>query len=131
MVMKGLNELRDEALRIATEHGFTDQSVGETLMLMVTEVAEAMEDHRAGHSPTKTWYEIRGRRFAMKDPPPKDNPGIEAGDRAKPCGIPSEMADIVILVMHFCGKHGIDIEKAVEEKMVYNESRPFMHGKVI
>ena len=25
-------------------------------------------------------------------------------------------------------KHGIDIEKAVTEKMAFNESRPFKHG---
>jgi NTP pyrophosphatase (non-canonical NTP hydrolase) len=43
-------------------------------------------------------------------------------------GIPTEMADELIRVLHFCGKHGIDIEKAVIEKMAFNDSRPYKHG---
>jgi hypothetical protein len=50
------------------------------------------------------------------------------GTLRKPCGIPSEMADEIIRVLHFCGKHKIDIDKAVREKMAYNESRPMKHG---
>jgi NTP pyrophosphatase (non-canonical NTP hydrolase) len=110
--MTTLNELRDEALRVAIEHGFTEATVLEDMALIVTEVAEAIEDYRACKSPTDVWYEHRPH-----------------GD--KPCGIPSEMADVVIRVLHFCGKHGIDIERAVAEKMSFNNSRPFRHGKTI
>lgn len=46
----------------------------------------------------------------------------------KPCGIPSELADIVIRIMHFSHRHGIDLGKAMREKMAYNETRPFKHG---
>ncbi|WP_239711767.1 hypothetical protein [Paenibacillus sp. 19GGS1-52] len=50
----------------------------------------------------------------------------------KPCGIPSELADIVIRVMDACGRYGIDLEQAVTEKMAYNARRPQWHGgKVI
>jgi NTP pyrophosphatase (non-canonical NTP hydrolase) len=106
-----LNELRDEALRIAVEHGFAEASIGEDLMLIVSELAEALEDVRAGKLPHETTYECAD--------------SVRLG---KPCGVPSEMADVIIRVLHFCGKHGIDIEKAVKEKMEYNESRPFRHG---
>jgi NTP pyrophosphatase (non-canonical NTP hydrolase) len=41
------------------------------------------------------------------------------------------MADIVIRVAHFCAKHGIDLDKAVAEKMEYNATRPYKHGKVM
>jgi hypothetical protein len=54
---KGLNDLRDEALRIAVEHGFTDASVGEDIALIHSEASEALEDHREGRSPTEVWYE--------------------------------------------------------------------------
>jgi NTP pyrophosphatase (non-canonical NTP hydrolase) len=38
------------------------------------------------------------------------------------------LADVIIRILHFSGKHGIDIEQAVREKMLYNESRPMKHG---
>lgn len=116
---QSLNEFRDEALRIAVEHGFKDATVGEDLMLMVSELAEALEDYRKGVDIKTMWY--KGYDSTAKVD--KD------GKLQKPCGIPSEMADVIIRVLHFCGKHGIDIEQAVREKMAYNESRPFMHGK--
>jgi NTP pyrophosphatase (non-canonical NTP hydrolase) len=100
-----LNEMRDWALKIADDHGFKHATVGEDFMLMVTEIAEAMEDHRAGKATTESWLE-----------------------NGKPCGIPSELADVIIRVLHFSGRHGVDIEKAVLDKMRFNESRPFMHG---
>lgn len=104
-----LNELRDRARTIAVAHGFTESSVGEDIALMHTELSEAFEDVRNGHAVTEVWYESK--------------PGLP-----KPCGVPSEMADVIIRVLHFCGKHGIDIETAVAEKMAYNDSRPFKHG---
>jgi hypothetical protein len=52
-------------------------------------------------------------------------------NQAKPIGVPSEMADVIIRVLDFCGKHDIDIERAVNEKMAYNKTRPFKHGKTI
>jgi NTP pyrophosphatase (non-canonical NTP hydrolase) len=103
---KTLNQLRDEAHRIAVEHGFKDASVGEDLMLMVTELAEAMEAFRENAPLAEMTYEPNG----------------------KPMGVPSEIADVIIRALHFCGKHGIDIEKAVEVKMAYNATRPFKHG---
>ncbi len=174
---KGLNEYRDQALRIAVEHGFEDATVGEDVALFHSEASELLEDHREGVEPTRVWYEekilaydadgkpimidgkhakIAIRREAKSVSSDSPCPYCEgkgcllgtAGDRGnptcsscggtgkkqilyKPCGIPSEAADILIRVFHFCGKHGIDIEKAVEEKATYNETRPFKHGKVL
>ncbi len=107
-----LNTLAAEAQRIAVEHGFTDNSIGDDIALMHSELSEALEDHRNGHATTHVWYETKQ---------PID----------KPCGIPSEMADVVIRVAHFCAKHGIDLDKAVAEKMEYNATRPYKHGKVM
>jgi len=42
--------------------------------------------------------------------------------------VPSELADIIIRVMDICGLYGIDIDKAVKEKLQFNESRPYRHG---
>ena len=45
---RSLNELSDLCHRVAVEKGFWDQkrNIGEALMLIVTELAEAMEAHR-------------------------------------------------------------------------------------
>jgi len=40
-----------------------------------------------------------------------------------------ELADVIIRVADLCGGLGIDIEKAVEQKMCKNEGRPRLHGK--
>ena len=118
-----LTELKAEALRIATEHGFKDTSVPEDIALMHSELSEALEDYRAGYAPNHVFYRTR-----VED---NDMTKLDGQINQKPCGIPSEMADVIIRVLHFCGKHDIDIEKAVIEKMKYNESRPFKHGKKI
>jgi hypothetical protein len=141
--MKGLNDLRDDALRIAVEHGFKDATIAEDFALMHSEISEALEDHRDGRGVTEVWYEekvpafdalggllgdVVMRRFQGRigiTSPPVGFTGL------KPAGIPHEMADVVIRVLHFCGKHKIDLEKAVAAKMAYNEGRPFKHGKVM
>ena len=118
---KSLNELRDEACATAKEHGFNDASVGEEICLMHSELSEALEDFRAGKAPNATeYFSSAGDVYGV---PVHPNLGS-----LKPCGIPSEMADVIIRILHFSGKHNIDIEKAVLEKMAYNKTRSFRHG---
>lgn len=104
-----LNLIAVACKRTAEEHGFTDATPGEDMALIHSEVSEALEDIRAGLPLNETIYDVE-----------KNN---------KPCGVPSEMADIIIRVLHFSAKHGIDISQAVKEKMAYNETRPYKHGK--
>lgn len=40
-----------------------------------------------------------------------------------------ELADTCIRIFDLCGGLGIDLEKAIIEKMVRNEKRPYKHGK--
>lgn len=146
---KSLNDWRDEALDIAVSHGFTDATVGECIALMHSELSEALEDHRDGRAPAEVWYEEKIPCFDSKGEPivvdgkhvhtvVRHPNMVRTRDGAadfkhlyKPCGIPSELADVIIRVLHFCGKYGIDIEQAVREKMIYNDSRPFKHGKIL
>jgi NTP pyrophosphatase (non-canonical NTP hydrolase) len=40
-----------------------------------------------------------------------------------------ELADVAIRLGDLAGGLGIDLEWAIEEKMKYNEKRPYKHGK--
>ena len=100
--MKDLNELRDEAGRIATEHGFSESTVGEDIALMHSELSEALEDFRRGHKPNETWYldKETGKTYLYMYRLIEDSKiGDETGGPYvpyKPCGIPSEIADVII-----------------------------------
>ncbi len=129
---KTLNFLAEEALQIAEEHGFKDATVGEDMALIHSEVSEAFEDFRAGYEVDKFFYVGKDGvvKFSQEYDTSTDNVSVET-PLLKPCGIPSEMADVLIRVFHFCGKHKINIAKAVREKTEYNRTRPFKHGKVL
>lgn len=134
---EALDELAKVANMIATQKGFTDASPAEDIALMHSELSEGLEDMRANKPLDKIHYtkkingtfvdengghggmtvEIEASGFSNKD-----------GSYNKPCGVPSELADIVIRVLHFCGKHKVPLAQAVKEKMMYNMTRPYKHG---
>ena len=104
-----INDLVKRAYENSKKHGFWEEekNFGEVIALMHSELSEAFEEYRNGKNFNETYYE----------------------NENKPCGIPSELADVVIRIFDFCGGENIDLEKIILEKMEYNESRPFKHGK--
>jgi len=107
-----LSEMSERAHANSRDKGWYDgeekRNIGEMLMLIVTEIAEAMEDYRNGKM--EMWYE----------------PKRDGND--KPCGFPSEIADIVIRCGDLCGHLNIDLQDAVAKKMAYNATREYRHG---
>lgn len=93
--------------RNAEKHGWweDDRSFGDLIALVHSELSEALEDYRAGHDPATMWEED-----------------------GKPCGIPSEIADVVIRCMDIAEHYGFDLGAAIEEKHAYNKTRPIKHG---
>ncbi|MBU1067374.1 hypothetical protein KKE60_06275 [Patescibacteria group bacterium] len=91
-----------ECHKIAKEKGFwsKDRNVGEMLMLVVSELGEALEAHR-------------NNRFDLLQ---KD-------------GFPDELADVFIRMFDMCEGLGIDVESQIMWKLNYNKIRPRLHGK--
>jgi NTP pyrophosphatase (non-canonical NTP hydrolase) len=108
-----INQAVLDSYNNAYEHGWHDKerSVAELICLMHSELSEALEEHRNGKLPTEVYY-----NEAKPD---------------KPEGIPIELADCIIRIFDFCGKYGIDLEDAINEKMIYNKTRPYRHGNKV
>ena len=104
-----INDLVKRAHENSVKHGFweTEKNFGEVIALMHCELSEAFEEYRKGKGINESYYE-EGKKL---------------------CGIPSELADVVIRIFDFCGGNDIDLEKVILEKMEYNETRPYKHGK--
>ncbi len=105
-VAKGLDELVNMCYLASKNAGWwtnleTGQSLhrnkGEMLMLIVSEISEAME---------------AARKQLMDDKLP-NRPGLEV-----------ELADAVIRICDFCGGFNLDLSGAILEKLDYNARRP-------
>ena len=109
-----INQLRDEVHKNAVNHGFweKEKDFGMIIALIHSELSEALEEYRNGHSPKEIYYDYRS--------------GYN-----KPEGIPIELADVIIRVLDYCGKENIDIENAINIKHQYNKSRPYKHNKKV
>ena len=81
-----------------------------SLMLMVTEIAEAAE-------------ELRDALCLA------DLTTVRLTDRGKPEGFLSELADVVIRIMDTTENMGANLGDMIRLKNEYNASRPFMHGR--
>lgn len=116
-----INELTKKAHDNAVAHGFHEDGVNipEALALIHSEVSEALECYRDGDMHHSYTYTRVG-----------EGSGDSQENALKPIGFPSELADVVIRTCSLAGVLGIDLGKAIAEKMAYNETRPYKHGKV-
>lgn len=130
MINLSVSDLQARAYQQSADKGFHDdeptegralQSLNsERIALMHSELSEALEEIRKGHSPNHTYYPTAPSDSHSERPAPGE---------FKPEGVPSEMADVVIRVMDFCGANGIDLEAMILEKLDYNATRGYRHGK--
>lgn len=105
--VKSISNLVKEAHENAINKGWYEEprTFGEVIALVHSELSEALEDYRSGRGLREIYFE---------------------GD--KPCGIPTELADVVIRIFDTCGHLSIDLETAIKIKMEYNATRPQRHG---
>lgn len=167
-----LNRLRDEAYATACNKGFHDEQKSDEhyLMLVITEIAEAVQADRKGRRADRERYDYAVDRGMFNDIE-------ECFERYIKNSIEDELADIVIrlldycgmkgwslgtrhvsaehffpqdftrfawnlcwnvlntrvelvvlLVIEYCNRHGIDILWHIKQKMEYNRTRPRMHN---
>jgi len=123
-----IHELVYESFETSKSKGWHDQeadaTVGDRLMLMVSELSEALEEFRNGVPLARIYF----NRPGCVAPFDYEDGSNVNGKLPKPEGVPVELADVVIRIGDFCGKHGIDLERALRLKMAYNKTRPPRHG---
>lgn len=93
------------------------------LALVMSEAAEAVEELRNGHAVTETYYSGGEGEFLGS----QDQYDAH-GNRRKPEGVPSEIADIVIRCFDFADEAGFSLGEIILEKLAYNATRGRMHG---
>jgi NTP pyrophosphatase (non-canonical NTP hydrolase) len=119
--MKGLNKLAKQVYLQNKKKGFWDnpRNTGETLMLIVSELAEALEAHRSGNFCTNSMIK------KVKSSKNKDVAFLHYIKGT----YEEEIADTFIRLLDLCGGEKLDIEFFIEEKLNYNKTRPYKHGK--
>ena len=124
-----LNELAKEVLAINEANGWGDKphEVGTHLMLIVSELAEAMEADRKGR-----WCNIpENKENTIFDPRTFHPDNIHFAETFKENikdRVEDEIADTIIRCLDFCARHKIDIDFHVKAKMEYNKTRGYHHG---
>lgn len=59
-----------------------------------------------------------------------DRKGITSDDKIPAyTGLEAELADVVIRILDFSGRHNLRLGEAIIEKLAFNTTRPFKHGK--
>lgn len=83
--------------------GIKNRNMGEMIALMHSELSECLENFRKGAKP---------------DDHLPQYPGWQV-----------ELADTIIRIFDLCGAWNVPIGEIIIQKLVYNQSRPFKHGK--
>lgn len=102
------------------------RAFGDECALFHSEISEAYEDFRDGRDLDEIYFEFEGKKLTYHEA--NANLTLEQFNKAKPCGIPIEIADLMIRLMHFAEMHHIDLASMIAVKMAYNEKRPYRHG---
>lgn len=123
--MKGLNELSKSVFEANKKKGFWDdrKNKGEVLMLVVSELAEALEADRKSRYADVDAFNAREEEWETDE-----DFQIDFQQCIKDT-FEDEIADTMIRLLDLCGGFDIDIAFHVEQKLRYNSLREHKHGK--
>lgn len=127
--MNNLNGLAQTIFNANREKGFWDKerNIGELLMLVTSELGEAMEAHRKDRFADRPRF--NGSKVAYSEVAAKDFAHKKAFESHIKDTFEDEIADAMIRLFDMCGGLGIDIEYHIEQKLAYNKTRERLHGK--
>lgn len=120
-----LSPLSEEIFEANKAKGFWDEerNTGECLMLMVSELSEALEADRKGR-----WCNGEMIDLLLQDDLTDGN-YKQLFETIVKDSFEDELADALIRILDFAGGKGIDIGKHVHLKLKYNSMRGNKHGK--
>lgn len=135
-----LNEACQEQHQNVLAKGFEHQAIATNLMLIVSELGEALEAHRKNKSANLAMFDLKMPIFYRdKDGKIYGEPNMsvqqadaffkELFERHIKDTFEDEIADAFLRLMDLCGEYDINIEKHIQLKAEYNKLRPYKHGK--
>ena len=134
--MTNLNTLAADIFEANVAKGFWDHDrpLTETTMLIVTELAEAVEEERAGNP--DLWYRDPSSDMRLDPGMVKvDDDGLARpvlnpqGRPLKPEGVDVELIDALIRLLDLLGSRCVDVDGLLKQKLAFNETRAPRHGK--
>lgn len=120
-LLGGLNQTAALIHKANIDKGFWEEkrSMGETLVLVISEVIETLEADRKGRHADLTAFNREITNFGE----------TTAFQMHVKDTVEDEIADSIIRLLDLSGYLGIDIETHIELKLRYNATRPKKHGK--
>lgn len=135
--------MQDEIREWAVEKGWRGEgsapvTFGDTMALLHSEVSEALEAYRDhGLADATESVDDPGCLVCGRDNRNGTHAALEKFGHlghpfrpylAKPEGVGSEFADVLIRLLDDCDRWGVDIAAEYERKMAYNRTRSYQHG---
>lgn len=110
----------------------SERSFGDWCTLITSEISEAYEDYRNHRGLNEIYFEDElGKKYSLNEYHDLQRGwDYNAGPMPlfKPCGIPIEIADAVIRILHLAEYAQFNLYNMIEMKMRYNEQRSHRHG---